>query len=282
MNLPLLPVRRPDSHKGDYGRCLLIGGSRGMTGAITLAGVAALRSGAGLVQLAVPDTCQPIVAGYEPSCMTLALPSDEQGQIAHPAQSTLGPRLAWATVAAIGPGLGRSPDLDALVRWLYTTVAAPLVVDADALNALADQQELLVAAPGPRILTPHPGEFQRLVAAAGPFARAAAEPRARELAARVGGVVVLKGHRTYITDGSRAATNGTGNPGLATGGTGDVLTGVIAALLGQGLSPFDAAVLGAHVHGLAGDIAVAELGQVSLMASDLPRYLPAAFRTLTQ
>ena len=297
--LPRLAPRRADSHKGDYGRVLLIGGSQGMAGAIALAGMAALRSGAGLVQLAVPQSCQGVVAGFEPSYMVAGLP-EKDGCIAYDARMRLKELLATATVVACGPGMGRTRGVTQLVGWLYAKLDRPLVIDADGLNALAECDALMRPAAGVRLLTPHPGEFRRLVAAvkvpgidaaspsacgqestAGAAARrqndAAAAPL---LAAHSKATIVLKGHGTVVTDGTRTVVNTTGNPGMATGGAGDVLTGVIAALLAQGLGAFEAAQLGAFVHGLAGDLAAAELGEVSLIASDLVRYLPRAFQML--
>ncbi len=278
-DLPRLPPRRPDSHKGDFGRALLVGGSRGMTGAITLAGVSALRGGAGLVTLAVPKDCLPIVAGYEPSYMTIGLPQQESGQIAVSAAGGLPPLSDRYTAVALGPGLGRSPELDAFVASLYRNVRRPMVVDADALNALAEEKDSLSSRPpAPRILTPHPGEFARL---AGPSHTAQERARtAIRLAAQWSVVVVLKGHRTLVTDGQTQWNCPTGNPGLATGGSGDVLTGLITALLCQGLAPLAAARLGVYVHGLAGDLAAESLGQVSMIASDLPGYFSAAFKRL--
>jgi ADP-dependent NAD(P)H-hydrate dehydratase len=278
-SLPRLPPRRPESHKGDFGRDLLIGGSLGMTGAISMAGKAALRSGAGLVHLAVADVCLPIVATFEPAYMTSPLTCDDAGRISAAARPRIEELAKAADAVGCGPGLGRSPALTELVGWLYTTLRQPAVFDADALNALAQQPDLLCKPGGPRVLTPHPGEFGRLIAASDKFERAQMEAKAVEAAADWGVVVLLKGHRTLITDGRRRATNTTGNPGMATGGTGDVLTGIITGLLGQKLTAFEAAQLGAHVHGLAGDLAAAELGEVSLIASDLLDYLPAAFRS---
>jgi NAD(P)H-hydrate epimerase len=257
---------------------LLIGGSLGMSGAIALAGKAALRSGAGLVQLAMPAPCLPMVAGFEPSYMTAPLPADEAGRIDASAQPRLIELADAATVVAIGPGLGRSPALDQLVAWLYRDLPKPLVLDADALNALADQPDVLASHQAPRVLTPHPGEFARLIQRSAREVQADRESLATEFARRCDVVLVLKGYRTFITDGQRRAHNLTGNPGMATGGTGDVLTGVIAGLWAQGLAAFDAARLAAHVHGLAGDLAAAELGETSLIASDLLDWLPAAFK----
>lgn len=249
-----------------------------MTGAIELAGMSALRGGAGLVQLAVAAPCLDVVASFEPSYMTAPLPADDEGRIAEQARDVLEELAAKATAVGCGPGLGRSPGLTRLVGWLYEHLPLPVVFDADALNALAEQPEVLERHAGPRILTPHPGEFQRLTGREKPLLRQQSELAATELAARCQIVVVLKGHRTFVTDGRQQEHNETGNPGMATGGTGDVLTGLITALVCQKLSPFDAARLGVHLHGLAGDLAAGELGQVSMIASDLVRYLPVAFQ----
>jgi ADP-dependent NAD(P)H-hydrate dehydratase len=277
-SLPHLPPRRPDSHKGDYGRALLIGGSRGMAGAISLAGMACLRSGAGLVRIAAPDNAVNTIAEFEPSYMVTPLPCDERSGdlIAADVQSELKKLLNWATCFAIGPGLGQSADKTALVHWLYKTAKQPVVVDADGLNALAEKTDELAGKAGPRILTPHPGEFARL-SDTGADSRDMQIAAARKLAFEKQVIVLLKGNRTFITNGSDEAINQTGNPGMATGGCGDVLTGIITALVCQGLTPFDAAVLGAHVHGLAGDLAAEDLGQVSLIARDLLQFLPQAF-----
>jgi len=248
-----------------------------MAGAMGLAGMAALRGGAGLVRLAVPDVCLDTIARFEPSYMTAALRSDPAGRIALGARKRIAELAEPATVVACGPGMGRSPGLDALVGGLYTSLCKPMVVDADGLNALAARPQLLSRPGGPRILTPHPGELARLLGTGRvpPERRNAA---AAELAARCVVVMVLKGHQTYITDGTRSAINTTGNPGMATGGSGDVLTGLITALACQGLTPLDAARLGVYLHGLAGDLAAEKLGQESLVASDLVRFLPEAFK----
>ncbi len=287
--LPRLPERQATSHKGDYGRALLVGGSRGMSGAIALAGMATLRSGAGLVTLAVPGSVQGVVAAHEPSYMTLALPDDD-GQIARAAADVVVQQAAAATAVALGPGLGRSDVLTELVGKLYATIVVPMVVDADALVALAAQPDVLKNPGGPRVLTPHPGEFARLtgqppdaagrIAGAGDGERSqwAAELAARDATGRT--VVVLKGHRTIVADAQRASVNHTGNPGMATGGSGDSLTGIITGLLCQRLTPWDAARLGVHLHGLAGDLAADAIGQTSMIARDLVDYLPSAFRAL--
>jgi NAD(P)H-hydrate epimerase len=278
--LPQLKPRSADSYKGDFGRALLVGGSRGMAGAISLSGMSTLRSGAGLVQLAVPTGVQATVASFEPSYMTVDLPEDHKGRMTASARSRIARLAETATAVACGPGLGRSPGLTKLVGWLFAKLNKPLVIDADGLYALAQCGRLAPrAADVSRILTPHEGEFRRLVPTIPPEAsRDDLIAEAKSLAARANVVIVLKGHNTLITDGQRWAINRTGNPGMATGGTGDVLTGVITALLCQGLDAFEAAQLGVHLHGLAGDLAAAELGEVSLIASDLLRFLPAAFQ----
>jgi ADP-dependent NAD(P)H-hydrate dehydratase len=274
--LPRLAPRPPDSHKGTFGTALVIGGSRGMTGAPALGGMAALRGGAGLVRVAVPRSCLDVVAGFEPSYLTSPVAEDSAGRIAAAAVDELLELISTATVVAFGPGLGRSEELRDVVVRLYREVTRPMVVDADALNALSTVPAKLAEHGGPRILTPHPGEFARLTGQKVAVPRR--EAAAVELAERSGTVIVLKGHQTLVTDGRRQWHNTTGNPGMATGGSGDVLTGLTAALACQGLEPYDAARLGVYLHGLAGDLAAAELGQVSLVASDLVRYLPAAFK----
>ena len=249
-----------------------------MSGAVALAGMAALRGGAGRVRLAVPETCLDTVALFEPSYMTSPLAADEAGHITGNARGQIEKLAAAATAVALGPGLGRSSDLDSLVPRLYDEIVKPMVVDADALNALADSPETLASPGGPRILTPHPGEFARLC---GEMPRTNEQRAAAtiKLAARARAVVVLKGHATVISDGFATVVNSTGNPGMATGGSGDVLTGLITALLCQGLPPLDAARLGAHLHGLAGDLAARHLGKVSLIARDLVDFLPEAIKT---
>jgi NAD(P)H-hydrate epimerase len=279
MKVPRLRPRDPNSHKGTYGRVLIVGGSRGMTGAVGLAGMAATRGGAGLVTVAVPDTCLETVASYDPCFMTVPLAADEQGRLVADAAPELSQRAAQSTAIGIGPGLSRSPGVTHVVTHVYKRFAGPMVVDADALNALASRPTRLAGAGGPRIITPHVGEFCRLIGEE--LAPDACRERAQALAAEQQLIVVLKGHHTLVTDGSHHYENRTGNPGMATGGAGDVLTGVITALLGQGLSPLDAAVLGVHVHGVAGDLACDEVGEISLIATDILEYLPDAFQQLS-
>jgi ADP-dependent NAD(P)H-hydrate dehydratase len=282
---PKLPPRPADSNKGTFGRVLVVAGSRGMSGAAVLCGGGALRGGAGLVRLAVPHEIQPLVAVANPCYLTAGLGQDAGGQFAESAEAEVLALAQTNDVVAAGPGLGRGAGVTALVLALLDKTATPLVLDADGLNALQNQTERLARRSGgvgrPLIMTPHPGEFARLIGSD----IAAVQGNRQELAVRFAAehhvVLVLKGHETVVTDGRQLYENTTGNPGMATGGTGDVLTGLTAALLGQGLAPFAAAQLGVFLHGLAGDLARDALGEISLIASDLLDYLPAAFRTWT-
>jgi ADP-dependent NAD(P)H-hydrate dehydratase len=276
--VPVLPPRPADSNKGNFGRVLVIAGSRGMSGAAILAGSAALRGGAGLVKVAVPHEVLPIVAAANPCYLTALLPQDELGQVAADALPTVLTLASANDVIAIGPGLGRSPAIAELVSSVLARTDRPVVLDADGLNALIGHTDRLTGRTAPLILTPHPGEFARLVGTDIATVQAQRQEWAMRFAGEHGLVLVLKGHGTVVTDGQRIYINSTGNAGMATGGTGDVLTGLIAALLGQKLDPFAAAVLGVHIHGLAGDLARDDVGEASLVASDLLVYLPRALR----
>lgn len=278
--LPSLPPRPTDAHKGTFGRVLIVAGSQGMSGAACLAGLGALRGGAGLVFVAAPEGIVPIVAGIEPSYLTLSLPEDDAGRLSADALPLIQSRLGEMDSLAIGPGWGQSEDLRMVADELYATATMPLVVDADALNALAQQPDVLSTHAGSRVLTPHPGEFARLTGRTISVVQAQRESLAAEFAGRHGVVLVLKGQGTVVSDGVGTWINPTGNSGLATGGTGDVLTGLIAALLAQRMPPFEAARLGVYLHGLAGDLAAAELSEAGLIASDLPRYVGAAWRQI--
>jgi ADP-dependent NAD(P)H-hydrate dehydratase len=277
--VPSLAPRTADSNKGNFGRVLIVAGSRGMSGAAVLCGTGALRSGAGLVCLAVPEGILPIVAAGNPCYMTAPLPEDERGRLAAAGRPGLLDLAEANDVVALGPGLGRGPALTDLVSAVLAETAVPVVLDADGLNALEHHAERLRGRAAPTVLTPHPGEFARLNGSDVAAVQAARQDLAVRFAAEHGVVLVLKGHGTIVTDGRHVYHNATGNPGMATGGTGDVLTGLIAALLGQGLAPFSAAQLGVYVHGLAGDLARDALGEISLIATDLLQYLPAALRS---
>ena len=276
--LPAWPPRAPDSNKGSFGRVLVVAGSRGMSSAAILARLAALRAGAGLVRVAVAADILPIVAGANPCYMTAALPNDAAGCINEHALAPLLALEATQDVIAIGPGLNRSVELTAVLIELVAKIARPMVIDADAINAFAGRAASLRPGVGPRIITPHPGEFARLLEVDTKTVQAQRRELAATFAQQHQLIVVLKGQGTIVTDGQRVYQNTTGNPGMATGGTGDILTGIIAALLGQHLPPFEAAQLGVYLHGLAGDMARDQLGEVSLIATDLLDFLPAAIR----
>lgn len=254
---PAPPPRPQHGHKGTFGSVLIVAGSRGMSGAASLAGRAALHGGAGLVTVAVPHCIQETVAATHPSYMTIGLPHDANGRVCRPAIESIQPHMARQTTVAIGPGLGQSEPVSDLVQQLYRDAQQPLVLDADGLNAFGDDARKLGDRVGdaPRVLTPHPGEFARLTKCSTQELEKDRQRRAAEFAQEHGVVLLLKGHQTIITDGQRLAVNSTGDTGLATGGSGDVLTGLIAALLAQKMEPLAAAQLGAHLHGLAGEMA---------------------------
>ena len=286
-NPPLcLPPRRSrQGHKGTYGTVLGIGGSRGMAGAVALAGRAALLTGAGLVRLAVPDPILETVAGYSPEPTTIPCPADNAGRFALDALEPFLMHAEHCTTLFLGPGLGRSDVLDQLVPRFLQKVTKPVVVDADALNALAVAGStppalLRKGNNHPIILTPHAGEFARLRKEPTPPEedRETRKLAAVEFARKFGVLLVLKGHETIITDGEQLALNSTGNPGMATGGSGDVLTGMIAGLIAQNFSPvFEAVRLAVHLHGLAGDIAAERLGEESVTATAILDAIPGAF-----
>lgn len=266
----LLPVRPREAHKGDFGRVLLLCGSVGFTGAAALAAKAALRGGAGLIFLGVPEKIYPILAVKLDEPMVFPLPGDGFGRLSALAVPELRRRLENCDACLIGPGLGRSPDILVLVRAALESAACPVILDADGLNALAGHIDILRGTERPVLLTPHEGEFARL----GGDLSLGREEAARRLARETGAVVLLKGHRTLITDGVRMYRNETGNPGMATGGSGDVLAGLLTALLGQGLPPLEAAAAAAWLHGAAGDAAAAESGEYGLTPGDMIEALP--------
>ncbi len=252
-----------------------------MAGAPALAAMAALRSGAGLVELVVPAPVAAIAAGFDPCVMTHALPAGTDGTFAPGVFDALVPRLCTADAIAVGPGIGRSAAVGELVRALWREAVVPAVFDADALWSLATSPDRLAAHAGPRVLTPHAGEMLRLLGhdPAGGDAddRTFLERSAVEMAAAIDAIIVLKGAATLVTGAALEIHNQTGNPGMATAGTGDVLTGVTVSLVAQGMSPPDAARLAVWVHGCAGDAAAADLGQVSMTARDLLDRLHVGF-----
>lgn len=282
-SLPRLGARKPDTHKGDYGRVFVLAGSRGMAGAACLCGEAVLRAGAGLATVGIPQGIYPIVAAKLACCMTHPLPENADGCLADQDREALREFLAGFDVVAVGPGLSRPAETARLVCWLLEALTVPVVVDADGLNCMAGRVEVLDSRKAATILTPHPGEMAGL---AGLESSAAVQTDRMGVAGRFAlehhVVVVLKGHRTIVTDGEQAYVNVTGNAGMATAGAGDVLTGVVAGLLAQGEEPFTAAQLGAHVHGMAGDLAAREKGEISLIATDILEALPPAFQAVAE
>ena len=258
---------------------LIVAGSRGLTGAAALCSRGALRAGAGLVTLAVPSGVQELMARKLTEVMTAPLPQTSAQTISVAALRSSERLLRRATVLAIGPGLSRHPQTQRFVRRLLPRLQCPCVVDADALNALADEPSSLAHLPGHVIMTPHPGEMGRLIGKSTAWIQPRRQSAAHAFARRHGVVVVLKGHRTVVADPDGAVyVNTTGNPGMASGGMGDVLTGMIAALIPQTRSLFDAARLGVYLHGLAGDLAARRRGSVGLIASDLVDTIPQAIR----
>jgi NAD(P)H-hydrate epimerase len=312
--VPPLPPRPRDAHKGDFGRVLVVGGSRGMIGAVALAANAALRGGAGLVTFAASETVQRTVAALCPCATSVPLAADPASSADDLAPAAVGQMLAAAEradVVAVGCGLGVGTTRQNLIRAALRQ-ARPAVIDADGLNNLAKIIDWPSLRNCPLVLTPHPGEFARLTGSRTADVQADREAAAlaavrrwagrggadRDAGAPAGGdaraggrgraepddgphrplVCVLKGAGTVVTDGRRTYINDTGNPGMATGGTGDVLTGLTAAMIAQGLAPFEASCLAVRVHGRAGDLAAQRLGQPALIASDLLDHLPAAIQ----
>ena len=267
--MQLLPTRSVDAHKGSFGKILLLCGSRGYTGAAALAAMGALRSGAGLVYLAVPESIYAIEAVKltEPVIYPVF---DENGMYAPSSVEKILSIAQEKNAILIGSGMGQSAGTLAATKAVLENYPGPVVLDADGINVMKAHKDVLRGRPYPTILTPHPGEFQR-------FTGNYSDDRiaiASELAMELGVIVLLKGHKTVITDGVSCYINPTGNPGMATGGSGDVLSGIIVSLLGQGLKPLEAAACGAWLHGAAGDICASEIGQYGMIPSDMIQVLP--------
>lgn len=267
--LSVLPNREVSAHKGNFGKILLLCGSVGYTGAPSLAALGALRTGAGLVYLCVPKSIYMIEAVklLEPIIIPLA---EKDGMLASSSINQIEPLLEHMDAVLIGPGLNRSEDIEQIVCWVLQNFNGPVVVDADGINALISHKDILRERTSPTILTPHEGEFCRF----GGSLNHGRFNGAVDLANELGIIVVLKGHKTVITDGEDSYINTTGNPGMAVGGCGDILAGMITALLGQGLSPLEAAACAAWIHGAAGDICAREIGQYGMLPSDLLDVLP--------
>ncbi|NLO73677.1 MAG: NAD(P)H-hydrate dehydratase [candidate division WS1 bacterium] len=274
-----LPGRFPDMHKGDAGRLLIVAGSPGMTGAAALAANAAVRAGAGLVYLAVPESLNAILEGKCTEPLTLPIAETVDGTLSPAAAEPILKRALDCDAVVLGPGLSRHQETAELARRLTQEIRVPLVVDADALNALSGQADLLLRRRGSTVLTPHPGEMTRLTGLSMEAVQADRLNVARRAADEWRCAVVLKGAGTVIAEpGGRAAINTTGNSGLASGGTGDILAGMLGAFLAGGRSPFEAAAAAVYYHGQAADLFAEEYASRALAASDLLEYLPLALR----
>lgn len=267
--LRILPDRDPQAHKGCFGKLLLLCGSRGFTGAAALAAMGALRSGAGLVYLAVPDCIYAIEAVKLTEPVVLPLP-DDGSKLSEDAIPQILELLTKMDAVLLGCGLGQSEGILAVVKTVLESFHGPVVLDADGINVLSAHRDILRGRTNPTILTPHTVEFRRIGGELNKDRTAAAA----DLAIDLNCVVLLKGHETVITDGTRCYLNPTGNPGMAVGGSGDVLAGIIVSLLGQGIAPVEAAACGAWLHGAAGDICAAEIGQYGMLPTDMLRVLP--------
>jgi hydroxyethylthiazole kinase-like uncharacterized protein yjeF len=279
----LLPHRAPDAHKGDCGRVCILAGSVGLTGAAALTAKAALRGGAGLVTLGVPQSLNDILEAKVTEVMTLPLPEVKKARcLSLRARSEIQRLFQNAQCVALGPGLGTHRETVELIRRLLHDLSCPAVIDADALNALAGDIEILQSCPVPLVLTPHLGEFARLTKSNIVDIRKNPIAAAQKFASKMGVTVILKGAPTVVaTPKGEAHINPTGNAGMATGGSGDVLTGLLAALIGQNLNVSDAARLAVYLHGLAGDIASKTTGQLGLIASDIIENLAGAMHHIT-
>jgi len=281
--LPKIASRDLDAHKGDFGHVLVVAGSRGMTGAACLVSMSALRSGAGLVTLAVPKSLQPIVASQMTCVMTIPCEETPEGTFSEAAAGQVIDFAEKCDAVALGPGVGGNQQAAAMVRRIFTLLKKPLVVDADGLNALAHDPDVLEGAPTgrPTVLTPHPGEMAGLCLCTVDRVQSDRIRCAQHFAGDHSVALILKGGGSVVAEGERLFVCKTGNPGMATAGAGDVLTGIVAAFLAQGFPAFEAAQLGAHIHGLAGDAARLEFGEVSMTADDILDCLPAAFKKFT-
>ena len=267
--LSILPDRDENAHKGNFGKILLLCGSRGYTGAAALAAMGALRSGAGLVFLGVPESIYAIEAVKLTEAIVFPLP-DCGGKLSAEAIPEILERLPKMDAVLLGPGLGQSEGVLEVVRTVLERAECPVILDADGINVMAAHKHILRGRTAPTVLTPHDGEFTRLGGVIGDDRAAAAEAVAREL----GCIMLLKGHRTVITDGKTTYINCTGNPGMAVGGSGDVLAGILVSLIGQGIGPLEAAACSAWLHGAAGDLCAGEIGQYGMLPGDLVAVLP--------
>lgn len=267
--LSILPDRNLNSHKGDMGKVLLLCGSKGYTGAAALAAMGALRSGAGLVYLGVPACIYSIEAIKLNEAIVFPL-ADQNGMLSADSINTISDLIPKMDAILVGPGIGISKETGDVVKYVLQSFSGPVVLDADGITLLKEHKNVLRDRTGQTVITPHEGEFRRFTGNPVVDRCECAESLAREF----GCIVVLKGHNTVITDGTLGFVNQTGNPGMAVGGSGDVLAGIITALIGQGISPLQAAACGAWLHGAAGDICAKEIGQYGMLPSDMLQVLP--------
>ncbi|MFC1570354.1 NAD(P)H-hydrate dehydratase [Candidatus Omnitrophota bacterium] len=273
-----ISTRKEDSHKGDYGRIFIVAGSPGMTGAATLASLGALRTGSGLVTCGVPKSLNSIMEIKLTEVMTLPLAETKDGLLGLKAKKSVLDFAAKCNAVAIGPGLGSGEETRKLVKDLLKKIECPVVLDADGLNALEGKTALIKKRKQVTVITPHPGEMSRLIKKDVAFIQKQRVEVAKKAAKDLGVIVCLKGHRTVVANPEgQVYVNDTGNSGMATGGTGDVLTGMIASFVGQGVEAYSAAVSAVYLHGLAGDVAAERKGAFSMIASDLLDTLPEAF-----
>lgn len=267
--MSMLPDRDPWAHKGDFGRILLLCGSKGYTGAAYLAAMGALRTGAGLVFLGVPESIYTVEAVKLNEAIVFPLP-EEDGMLSTAALPDILRRLSHIDAVLIGCGLGQSEEVREVVQSVLLYANCPVVLDADGINLIAPHKDILRGRAFPTILTPHDGEFLRLGGSLGKERMAAAAAFAEEWNC----VLLLKGHETCVSDGSVHYRNHTGNPGMAVGGSGDLLAGMIVSLVGQGIVPTEAAACAAWLHGAAGDLAARKLGQYAMLPTDMLDFLP--------
>lgn len=270
--------RKRDSHKGDYGHVFVVGGSVGLTGAAALASNASLRAGAGLVTLGVPASLNLAMERKLTEVMTCPLPETRKGSLSLKAKKEILKRADGADVVVLGPGLSQNPETKRLVRQIVTRIKKVMVIDADALNAISDDVPVLKKVKVSYVVTPHPGEMSRLVKKSASYIKKNRITVAKKFSNNYNAVVVLKGAGTVVAGQGKTYVNKTGNPGMATAGSGDVLAGVIAGFLAQGLKVFEAARLGVYVHGLAGDLAAKEKGEAGLIAGDILENIPYAIK----
>ena len=285
-SLPELNSRKNNTHKGSYGRVLVLAGSPGLTGAAYLCSKAALRSGSGIVTLGVPESLNPVMEVKLTCVMTRPLPETKASTLSKKARSEIIKLCESHDVVALGSGLSQEPETRELILWLIKNIDRDMVIDADGLNALSDNVKILHKIKKHAVLTPHPGEMSRLTGLSSAkdvqkerlnTAKQFVKSIQKKLSNEKRLTLVLKGDKTIVADSGKVYINRTGNPGMATAGAGDVLTGIIASLIGQGYDVFDASQLGVYIHGLAGDIAANKKGELSMIASDIIEYLPDAF-----